>query len=85
LPPSTAAAAAGLRCQAIHTEHSLYIAERTHKAVYIYCEISMGYGTPRTTLVYRFASEKLNPAKLVDPFYIAKSDISKISNLKGPF
>jgi hypothetical protein len=35
-------------------------------------------------LAYRFASEKLlNPANQVDPFYIAKSDISKILAFEG--
>jgi hypothetical protein len=30
-----------LRCQAIQTEHGPYIAERTQKAVYVYCDVSM--------------------------------------------
>jgi hypothetical protein len=30
-----------LSCQAIQMEHSPYIAERTHNAVYIYCEMSV--------------------------------------------
>jgi hypothetical protein len=35
-------------------------------------------------LAYRFVSEKLlNPTNQVDPFYIAKFDISKIITFKG--
>jgi hypothetical protein len=34
-------------------------------------------------LAYRFSNEKLNPTNQVDPFYIAKSDISKIVAFRG--
>jgi hypothetical protein len=44
-----------------------------------------GHSAP-LRLAYRFASEKLlNHANQVDPFYIAKHDISKIVALRGQF
>jgi hypothetical protein len=45
--------------------------------------VVMGYSAP-LRLAYRFASEKLpNPANQLNPFYIAKTDISKIVAFKG--